>query len=96
MNSIAILGYIYIIMKQNVHKYVQYVIANNTHDNQPFKGGALTIFIKIYTYIIKNYFKTNLKIWLVSVDLGCLKSRIAVQTLNGLVVCINMLSNITH
>ena len=46
--------------------------------------------------MIKKYFKTNLKIWLVSVDLGCLKRRIAVQNLNGLVVCINMPSNITH
>ena len=29
---------LYIIMRQNVHNYVQYVIVNNTHDNQSFKG----------------------------------------------------------
>ena len=27
-------------MKQNVHNYVQYVIVNNTHDNQSIKGGG--------------------------------------------------------
>ena len=27
-------------MRQNVHNYVQYVIVNNTHDNQLFKGGG--------------------------------------------------------
>ena len=67
-------------MRQNVHNYVQYVIVNNTHDNQSFKGGGGSIIIfLIYTYKIKYYFNTNLKIWLVSVDLGCLKRRIDVQ-----------------
>ena len=72
------------------------MIVNNTHDNQSFKGGGgnnNNNYIHIRLNII---LKTNLKIWLVSVDLGCLKSRIAVPNLNGLVVCINMLSNITH
>ena len=27
-------------MGQNVHNYVLYVIVNNTHDNQSFKGGG--------------------------------------------------------
>ena len=84
-------------MKQNVHNYEQYVIVNNTHDNQSFKGGgAIIIFFKYIHIRLKTNLKTNLKIWLVSVDLGCLKSRIAVQNLNGVVVCINMLSYITH
>ena len=28
------------IVRQNVYNYVQYVIVNNTHDNQSFKGGG--------------------------------------------------------
>ena len=84
-------------MKQNVHNYVQYVIVNNTHDNQSFKGGGGNNNIFKYIHIrLKIILKLIFKIWLVSVDLGCLKRRIAVQNLNGLVVCIKMLSNITH
>ena len=39
-------------MKQNVHNYVQYVIVNNTHDNQSFKGGGDNNIFLIYTYKI--------------------------------------------
>ena len=46
-------------MKQNVYTYVQYVIVNNTNDNQSFKeGGGNNNILKIYIYKIFNDFKT--------------------------------------
>ena len=38
------IGFIHII-RQNIYNYIQYVIVNNTHDNQSFKGGGGTIII---------------------------------------------------
>ena len=46
MNLIAILGYTY--SETKVYNYVQYVIVNNTHDNQSFKGGGGTIIIYFF------------------------------------------------
>ena len=37
-------------MRQKVYNYVQYVIVNNTHDNQSFKGGG-TIIIYFIKYM---------------------------------------------
>ena len=39
------------IMRQKVYNYVQYVIVNNTHDNQSFKGGGETIIIYFIKYM---------------------------------------------
>ena len=52
-------------------------------------------YIYIYTYPNQNSYKMTVENWLVSIELSCLKSRIAAQVLNGLVVYSNMLSNIT-
>ena len=74
------------ICDSKIHTIISHLKNNGNNNN-----------FKIYIYLhikINILLKSMLKIWLVSIELCCLKRRIAVQVLHSLVVYNNMLSNI--